>query len=173
MSMNISDFARQGQVFNAATQTSIIATALSTSTATGFVLSNPWGSAKNFLIYEAAAAASISLNSSCQVVLGASTAASSVPVTHTTPVVIRAGRHDGGSGNSAAFVDNSCVTPNLPVLVKVLPGGMIATATVLPTFYSKIDGALILVPGTFIQFSFIGNAPTCIYSMTWAEVPQF
>lgn len=172
MSMNISDFARLGQVFHGSSQASGLCTGLS-STATGLIVNNPFGSGTNFLLFDACAAGSAAPATFGEIAIAASASISPTAHTATTPGTLRAAKQDGTSGRSVAQVFTVSTTPVLPVIVKVIPGGVTTAAVQTPTWFSKIDGSIILVPGTFAQFVFITTAVNAVWSMSWAEVPAF
>jgi len=62
-------------------------------------------------------------------------------------------------------------TPNLPVYSRIL--GYVPTTpatTAGMTFTDLILGSMILVPGSYVQVSYITTAPVGIASATWVEV---
>jgi hypothetical protein len=171
--MNISDFARQGQVYTGCTTAAGLTTGLST-TATGLIINNPFGSGKNFLMFDACAALSAVPATFAEVMISVSSAISAVAhATTTSAGLIQAAKVGNGSGQSVAQLFTISTTPIVNVNYKVVPGSVTTASTATPTFYSKLDGSLILVPGTFVQFSFTTTAYTAQMSFTWAEVAAF
>jgi hypothetical protein len=173
MSMNISDFARLGQVYTACTTASGLVTGLST-TATGLILNNPFGSTTNFLMFDACAAVSANPATYSEVMLSVSSAISQTAhATTTSAALVQAAKVGSGSGLSKAQVFTISTLPIVNINYKVVPGAVTTGGTATPTFYSKLDGSLIVVPGTYVMFSFTTTAYNAQMSFTWAEVPQF
>lgn len=173
MSMNISDFARLGQVYTGQTTASGLVTGLST-TATGLIINNPFGSTKNLLMFDACAAVSANPATFAEVMISVSSAISAVAhATTTSAGLIQSAKTGNGSGQSVAQLFTISTLPVVNVNYKTVPGSVTTGGTSTPTFYSKLDGTLIVVPGTYVMFSFTTTAYNAQMSFTWAEVPQF
>jgi len=173
MSMNISDFARLGQVFTGSTTASGLVTGLST-TATGLIINNPFASGKNFLMFDACAAVSANPATYAEVMISVSSAISSVAhATTTSAGLVQAAKVGQGSANSVSQLFTISTLPVINQNYKVVPGSVTTGGTQTPTFYSKLDGTLILVPGTYVMFSFTTTAYNAQMSFTWAEVTAF
>ena len=173
MSMNISDFARLGQVYTGCTTASGATTGLST-TATGLIINNPFGSTVNFLMFDACAAISANPGTYAEVMISVSSAISQTAHGSTTSAgLVSAAKVGAGSGLSKAQLFTISTLPIVNINYKVVPGAVTTGGTTTPSFYSKLDGSLIVVPGTYVMFSFTTRAYNAQMSFTWAEVPQF
>ncbi len=165
------DQARQGKMFRACNQAAATVTLINTSTATGFILSNPFGSGKKLVIYDANFSYTTVPTATAIVFLAQSIAPHTTAVTHTTPLGVYNVGGSGASTVSVARADSAATTPNLPVYARVLGYSPTTPATTGSlTFTDFIQGAMILVPGTYVQVSYITTAPVGITSMSWAEV---
>jgi hypothetical protein len=161
---------RQGQVFTAANQAAATVTLINTSTATGFILSNPWGSGKNLAILSAAFQYTTVPTATAVVWLAMSIAPS--PTAHATVTALNIYGADGSgaTGKSVARAYSASTTPNLPVYTRSLGYAPTTPATSDGlTMRAEIEGQLILVPGSYLQISYIGAAPVGMTDMTWAE----
>lgn len=166
------DQARLGNMYRAANQAAATVTLINTSTTTGFCLGNPWGSGKKLVLYDANFSYTTVPTATAILFLAQSIAPSQTAVTHTTPLTVYSADGSGASNASVAKVDSSCTTPNLPVYSRILGYSPTTPATTSGlSFTDLIMGALILVPGTYVQISYITTAPVGIASMTWVEVP--
>lgn len=168
MAIDNFEYAKLGQVFHAANTAGVTVSALST-TATGLVLTNPYGSGKrlavlrvNFAFTTAPAGASV-------VGIAMSPAVSQTAVTHTTPLVIRQAYLDGTAGAAVGLADSAATTVGTPVFVRAL-GGPVAASQINPPFISEdLKGELILPPGTSIQLAYITTAAVGQASIVWLE----
>ena len=94
---------------------------------------------------------------------------------HATTTAIGVYRADGSGVtlSCAGRPYSVSTTPNLPVYSRILGYAPTTPATTgALTFTDYINGAMILVPGTYVQVSYITTAPVGIASMTWAEVDE-
>ena len=172
MSFDLASYNRLGQAFVACNQAGQTVTLIDTSTTTGFVLSNPWGSGKKLVLMQAAFAYSTVPAARAIVFLAMSIAPSAVAHATTTAETIYGADGSGSAGRSAARVYNASTTPNLPVYSRVIGYSPTTPATAAAlTLTEYINGALILVPGSYIQTSYITTAPVGVTSMLWVEVP--
>lgn len=164
--------ARIGNLYRAANQAAATVTLINTSTATGFILCNPYGSGKKLVIRDANFNFTTVPTATSIVYLAQSISPHTTAVTHTAALTVYACDGSGASITSVAKADSSSTTPNLPVYSRVLGYTPTTPATTGSlTFTDDIDGAMILVPGTYVQISYITTAPVGMASMTWAEVP--
>jgi uncharacterized Zn-binding protein involved in type VI secretion len=169
--MNISDYAKLGQVYNACSITAGLCTGLST-TYTGLVVWNPYGSGVNLLVYDFCAAASAIPAGLSELMISVTGSVSQANPTSTTAATLLAAKV-GASVLSKATPFTIATLPVVNVNYRVIPGSVTATAVTTPSYYAKIDGSLVVVPGTGYMVSFTTTALTAQYSTTWAEVPQF
>jgi len=166
------DQARLGKMFSACNQAGATVTLINTSTTTGYCLSNSLGSGRKLVLYNAIFTYTTVPTAVANVFLAQSINPSNVDVVHTTPVGVYNVDGSGVSTNAAGKVDSSCTTPVLPVYTRQIGYSPTTPATTGGlTFESLIRGTIILVPGTFIQISYITTAPVGITSMSWVEVP--
>ncbi|TFH46937.1 MAG: hypothetical protein E4H01_09140 [Lysobacterales bacterium] len=165
--------ARLGNMFRAANQAAQLVTLINTSTATGLILSNPYGSGKKLVIYDVGfqyttVPAAAAILWWCQ-----SIAVHTTAVIHTAALGVYRADGSGVAGNSKGKADSSSTTPNLPVYSRILGYSPTTPATAgALAFTDKVMGAMILVPGTFAQISYITTAPTGMASVTWVEVDE-
>lgn len=164
------EYNRQGQVFTAANQAAATVTLINTSTATGFILSNPWGSGKNLAILSAGFQYTTVPTATAIVWLAMSIAPS--PTAHATVTALNIYGADGSgaTGKSVARAYSASTTPNLPVYTRSLGYAPTTPATSDGLCVrDNIEGALILVPGSYLQLSYITTAPVGMADMTWME----
>lgn len=163
--------AREGRMYSACNQSGATVTLINTSTTTGFVLSNPWGSGKKLVIKDAMFAYTTVPAATAVLFLAQSIAPSSVA--HATTTAISVYGVDGGGAATSAVgrAYSASTTPNLPVYSRILGYSPTTPATTgALTFKDEVNGALILVPGTYVQISYITTAPVGITYMSWVEV---
>jgi|SRR6185436_1389495 len=166
------DYNRSGQLFTACNQAAATVTLINTSTATGFILSNPYGSGKKLVVVSAAFAYTTVPTATAILFLAQSVAVSPVPHATTTTIGIYAGDGSGLVTTCAARAYSASTTPNLPVYTKILgysPTTPATAAGLTARYYG--EGDLILIPGTYVQLSYITTAPVGIADMSWVEVP--
>ena len=163
---------RLGKLYTATNQAGATVTLINTSTTTGFVLSNPWGSGKKLVLKDATFAYTTVPAAAAVVFLAVSVAVSSVA--HATTTALTVYKADGsGAAACAGRAYSVSTTPNLPVYSRILGYSPTTPATTGGlTFKDDINGALILVPGSYVQVSYITTAPVGIASATWAEVDE-
>lgn len=163
------DQARLGNMYHA-NGLSVTLSALST-TATGLILSNPFGSGKNLVIAEIRFQPSTAPAGASVVYLAVSPAVSTTAVTHTTPAVIHNALTTGSNVNvGVAKADTSATTVGTPVMLRAL-GSVVAASSVTPDAYvDYTNGQIIVVPGSSVQFAYTTTAAVGHASITWAEV---
>lgn len=162
-----------GNLYTACNQAGATVTLINTSTTTGFVLSNPWGSGKRLVLRDANFTYTTVPAATAEIFLAQSIAVSSVAHATTTAVGIYRADGSGVTLACAARAYSVSTTPNLPVYTRSLGYSPTTPATASGlTFTDYINGALILVPGTYVQVSYITTAPVGITTVTWAEVDE-
>lgn len=163
------DQAKIGSVFFASNQAAVTLSALST-TATGFILVNPVGSSINIAVLNAQWAFQTAPAAASIVGLAMSPAVSATAVTLTTPInQIQQARLFGSAGTAQAKVCTAATTVGTPVFARIM-GGPVAASQISPPYINdQIDGSIILVPGTSVQFAYVTTAAVGLASMTWLE----
>ena len=163
--------ARLGNLFRASNQTAATITLINTSTATGFILSNSFGSGKKLIIRDIGFQYTTVPAAAAVIFVAQSIAVHATPVTHTTPLAVYRADGSGATTECAGRVDAAATTPNLPVYARSIGYSPTTPATTGGLNYRDYClGAIILVPGTFLQISYITTAPVGIADATWAEV---
>lgn len=167
----LSDYARNGQIFTACNQSAATVTLINTSTATGFILSNPWGSGKKMLLTNATFTYTTVPAATAVVFLAASIQPSQTALTGLTALTVYGADGSGAANNSVGKAYSAATTPVLPVYTRQIGYAPTTPATAGSLTWSPaFEGELSLVPGTFMQISYITTAPVGITSMTWIEV---
>lgn len=165
--------ARLGNLYTACNQAGATVTLINTSTTTGFVLSNPWGSGKKLVIKDAVFAYTTVPVAAAVVFLAQSIAPSPTAHATTTAIGVYGADGSGASTKSVARAYSVSTTPNLPVYSRILGYSPTTPATTGGlTFKDEINGAMVLVPGSYVQVSYITTAPVGITSMSWVEVNE-
>lgn len=167
--IDIFSYTKLGQVFFASNQAAVTLSALST-TATGFILSNPVGSGKNIAVLSVQWAFQTAPAGASVVGIAMSPGPQATNPTHTTPInAVQMGALYGSTGNSVAKVDTAATTVGTPVFARML-GGPVAASQINPPYINdNVDGALILLPGCSIQLAYVTTAAVGLASMTWLE----
>jgi len=164
---------RIGNLFTAANQAGATVTLINTSTATGFILSNPWGSSKKLVLRDVTFTYTTVPTATAVVFLATSIAVSAVA--HATVTNLGVYRADGSGVTTAnaGRAYSASTTPNLPVYTRAIGYAPTTPATTGGlTFNDYIDGSIILVPGSYAQISYITTAPVGITNMAWAEIDE-
>lgn len=169
--LDIASYNRSGQVFNACNQSGATVTLINTSTATGFILWNPYGSGKTGILVNATFAYSTVPTATAIVFLCQGIAVSQTAHTVTTPISVYAANGSGATGANALRASAANTTPNLPVYSRIIGYSPTTPATTgALTWEDNGEGQLLLVPGSYVQISYLGQAPVGVTSMTWIEV---
>jgi len=163
------DQAKLGTVFHAASQTAATLSALST-TATGLILVNPYGSGVNLAVMTITWAFSTAPGGASVVGVAMSPAQSATAVTLTTPLTVQNAILAGtvaaaGKGKACS----AATTVGTPVWVRQLGGPVAASQVNPPYIRDDVDGQLILPPGTSIQLGYTTTAAVGFGSITWQE----
>jgi len=170
--MNISDLNAQGLVFTAANQAAATVTLINTSTATGFILSNPWGSGKKLVLWDIAFNYTTVPVATAIVFLACSIAPSATAHATVTALNVYGADGRGAAASAVGKAYNASTTPNLPVYTRALGYAPTTPATTGGlTVSAFLEGSVILIPGTYAQISYITTAPVGITNAIWAEIP--
>jgi len=163
------DQARLGNMYHA-NGLSVTLSALST-TATGLILSNPFGSGKNLVVAEMRFQPSTAPAGASVVYMAVSPAVSQTAVTHTTPAVIHNALTKGSNVDpGVAKADTAATTVGTPVMLRAL-GSVVAASSISPASYvDYTNGQIIVSPGMSIQFAYTTTAAVGHCSLTWVEV---
>lgn len=160
------------KVYVASTQAGVAtSTALST-TQTGFTLTNPIGSGKNLVVLNIDVAPTTAPAGAATIVAAANVNPAAAAVTQGTPLIVRnakLGISDTGVGLAASAV----TLPAAPVVVRGIGGPVGASSLNGEPIHDKVDGALVLTPGTALSVNSLTTAISAVISMTWAEVDAF
>lgn len=172
MSMLIGDLAKQGLVYTGASTAAGACTGLST-TYTGLLIYNPYGSGVNLIMYDGAANLSAVPGTIAQPMISVSSSVSQTAVTAGTAagLILPAKTGVVPPGNSLALLRTATTLPVVNVNYRVVPGSIQTGAVFAGKFYAKFDGSLVVAPGTGVMWSFTTTAYTAQFSFTWAEVP--
>lgn len=160
----------RGNVFVASNQAAqALSIALST-TQTGFTLTNPAGSGKLLVVWQASIALATAPAGVSTLVWAANVNTVAAAVTQTTPLTVR-NANLGIAGVGAGLAASAVTLPAAPVVVRPVGGGPVATGSVTaPSVVDPIDGSIVLQPGTALSLSALTTAISVICSMTWEEV---
>ena len=168
MALDIFEYSKKGQVFHASNQQNRTLSALST-TATGLVLTNPFGSGKNIALLHVGGAYNTAPAGASEVGIAMSPAISTTAVTQTSAEVVRSAILDGGAGASVGLVAYAATTVGTPVFVRFLMGINATTSTLFSFLDAHIDGSLIIPAGASIQLAYVTTAVVGNFSFTWLE----
>jgi hypothetical protein len=171
--IDLASYNRAGQLFTAANQTGATVTLINTSTTTGFVLSNPFGSGKKALIVAGGFQYTTVPTATAVLFWCLSVAPSATAHASVTALTVYQADGSGATSRAACRAYSASTTPNLPVYTRSFGYSPTTPATTgsLSNFRDYIDGALVLVPGSYLQVSYITTAPVGITDMQWVEVP--
>ena len=172
MSMNIGDYAKLGVVYNACTISAGLCTGLST-TYTGLVVYNPYGSGVNLLVFDFCAANSAVPATFSELMVSVSASVSQAAPTSTTANCNILSAKVGNAVLSKATAFTIATLPVVNVNYRAFTGSGTTGAVMGPQYFAKLDGSLIVVPGTGYMVSFTTTALNAQFSTTWAEVPAF
>ena len=172
--LDIASYNRQGKVFTAANQSGATVTLINTSTTTGFVLSNPWGSNKKAILVAGGFQYTTVPTATAVLFWALSIAPSQIAHASVTALQVYGADGSGAAGGASCRAYSASTTPNLPVYTRSFGYSPTTPATTgsLSSFRDVIDGAIVLVPGAYVQVSYITTAPVGITDMQWIEVPQ-
>jgi len=165
---DVSSYNRQGKAFATANQAAKATTALST-TATGLILYNPWGSGKRLILVDArfvystipAAAGAVMLS------MPATVSSAATPLGTAEPI------RSASGGAASGHVARAFTIATLPVVnVYIAPITVVEIATQSGSPVPIPEGGFHIIPGTYAHFSHITTVATGIGSYLWVEVPE-
>ena len=169
--LDVTSYNRLGQLYTAANQAAATVTLINTSTATGFILSNPFGSGKKLIVVNLCFTYTTAPTAIATVWVAGSVAPSPTARATVTALGVYGADGSGLSGVAVGRAYNASTTPNLPVYLYQLGNPQVTIAGSAPvTWPLTLEGSIILVPGSYIQTSYIGQAPVGQTSAVWAEV---
>lgn len=170
--LDIAGYNRTGQLFTACNQAAATVTLINTTTATGFILINPWGSGKKLIVVDACFTYTTAPTAIATVFLAMSAAPNPTAHSGLTLLDVYGADGSGKTSTNVARAANASTTPAVPVYTKALGNPQVTIAGSAPvTWPLMMEGSLVMVPGTYVQVSYIGQAPVGMTSMIWAEVP--
>lgn len=162
------ELARRGQVFMACLQ-AVVALSTLNATATGFILTNPAGSGCNIALLDVCVALASAPAGIASVHL-AYGAKSDTAVTHTTPLTVRCGMLESTRG--VGLADSAATLPAAPVAIRAIGGGPVAGSSITsPFIMDRVNGQIIIPPGSTLSLGYITTAISVVASMSWAEFP--
>ncbi len=166
--INVSDLNRQGKVFVAANVSTKNFVAVST-TATGLMVYNPFGSGVKVVLIDASFQYVTGPTAVTQVGIAVMNSNTAVPTSLT--VSGRSAVAADGSGNvPKAIAWDAATLPAAPVAVR-WSFGSCGTAVTTAALVDRIDGSIILVPGALAILCGLTTTAAGVGAFTWTEVP--
>lgn len=167
-----SEAVQRGEVFFASTQAGVALTTTLSTTATGFILTNPNNSGKKIVVLDAAFALASAPAGAATIGWAAQFGdPSATGVTHTTALTVRSALLRSGAAASVGLADSAATLPNTPVAIRWVPGGPQAASATAPAFIrDEVSGLMILMPGTSINTFVLTTAITVAITVYWAEL---
>jgi len=163
--------AQAGKLFQATTQT---AQALSTksSTCTGLILFNPYGSTVNLVLLDICVALATAPAGISNIHLeGVQTPVPSVAAPSGNAVTVQP-TYLGSSFASQAFASTSATLTATPTVIRAIGGGPNASGSVTTPFIrDEVAGQIIVSPGCSINLGYITTAISVVATYVWAELP--
>lgn len=167
--LNVADLNRQGKVFTGANVSAKSVIAVTTAM-TGLIIYNPVGSGVKGILIDAGFAyttAPAALHNLGIALMAYNTA---VP-TSLTAAGSPAASADG-AGNVGKLIAYDAATLPVAPVARRWSFGVLGTGSVQPTqFMDRIDGSLILVPGSAACLTVVTTTAVGMGHFTWAEVP--
>ena len=165
--LDVASYVRLGKMFFACNQANKATTALST-TATGLILYNPWGSGKKLLLADARFAFSAVPTAAGAVMLSMGNTPSAAATPAGTADTIWNADGSGVTTESVARVFTIATTNVVNVYVMPLT---VASSTTASTAVADLpEGGIIVVPGNYVMFSHVTTVATGIGSFLWTEL---
>ncbi len=168
--LNVADLNRQGKVFYAAnvaaTTFSVVGTAM-----TGLAIHNPPTSGVKVVLIDCGFAATTVTGAQTSL-LHAVSAQGQTAVSGITAAATVAQAADG-SGKLASALAYAAATVLAPTARRIAFSMQWASAAAFNSavMQDRIDGSLVLVPGTIVHLAALTTAATGVASYTWAEIP--
>ena len=167
--LDSASYNRQGKMYMACNPANKATTALST-TATGLILYNPWGSGKRLIVVDAVFAFSAVPTAAGAVMLSAAGSVSQAATPAGTAAVVY---HADCSGVSTGNAGKVFTIATLPVVnVYIRPVSVASTTSGSGTHIRVPEGGITIVPGNYLHFSHVTTVATGIGSYLWIEVPE-
>lgn len=163
------EMSKRGLVYMASLQ-AVVALSTLSATCTGFCLTNPNGSGRNIalLTVSVALASAPAGIASVHIAYGPK---STTAVTQTTALTVRSGLLESGVGVGLAA--SATTLPAVPVAIRPVGGGPVATGSVTSGFMTDyIDGQIVIPPGSSLSLGYVTTAISVVAGMTWAELPD-
>ena len=165
--MDIAAYNKAGQLYTACNQANKATTAIST-TATGLILYNPWGSGKRLVLADARFAFSAVPTAAGAVMLSMGNTPSVAATPAGTADVVWKADGSGVSTTQAARVF-TVATTNI-VNVYIMPLTVASSTTASTAVAALPEGGISVAPGNYVMFSHVTTVATGIGSFLWAEV---
>ncbi len=167
--LNVADLNRQGKVFVGGNVSSKSMVAVST-TATGLILWNPVGSGKKLVLIDMSFQYVTGPTAVTQVGIAIQQASQVIPTGLT--VAGRSAVAADGSGNlPVGIVWDAATLPVAPVMAR-WSFGSCGTAVTTANLVDRIDGSLVLVPGSAAVVAALTTTAAGVAAFTWAEYNQ-
>lgn len=164
--LDVTSYNRQGKVFQVANVAAVSVLAVST-TMTGLILCNPYGSNKKFILVDAGFVWTTAPAAAHQI--GIAMGFSQTAVTHTTPVVVYSADGAGSGVNSVALADSASTLP-VAATARRWFGGALGATTGAYMIKDYPEGAVVLVPGAYAHLTTVTTTAVGMGSFTWIEV---
>lgn len=159
----------RGNVFFACNSASQALSTNST-TATGLILSNPPGSAKQLVLIALRVALLTAPAGISNLILTGQLTPSATDATHTTPLIVR-NALVGNLQKGVGLADSAATTIATTIFMPI-GGGPVATGSVTsPYIKEEFAGEIVLLPGTHISLQCLTTAISVIASISWEELP--
>lgn len=166
--LNVSDLNRQGKVFVGANVSAKSVIAVTTSM-TGLILYNPYGSGVNLVLIDTGFAYTTAPAAVHNIGLALMTSNTTVPTSLT--VAGRSAISADGKGNiGKGIVWDAATLPAAPVAVRWMFGLSTAAASVVEGFSERLDGSIVVAPGAAACLTVVTTTAVGMGHFTWAEV---
>lgn len=160
----------RGNCYTAANQAAGALSLLS-STATGFILTNPLASGKGLAVLDICVALATAPAGAATICLSLGPY-SATAVTQTTALVVRNLLMTGATGSAVGLAASAATLPATPVVIRALGGGPVAASSISPAFIrDEIAGQIILLPGCSLNVHSLTTAISAVISIAWEEIP--
>ena len=169
--LNVSDLNRQGKVFYAANVSVKSFVAVST-TATGLMVYNPNGSGKKVVLIDAGFAWTTVPGAVHNLGIAVMNQNNAVPTANTVSGVPAQAADGSGNVGSAVAWDASTL-PAAPTARRWFAGAAWGSGAAINPFQilDRIDGSIILIPGSLAIIAGLTTTALGVAHLTWAELP--
>lgn len=166
--LNVSDLNRQGKVFVAANVSAKNHIAVTTSM-TGLIVYNPYGSGVNLVMVDVGFAYTTAPAALHNIGLAVMSSNTAVPTSLT--VAGRSAVSADGKGNPGkAIAWDAATLPAAPVAVRWMWGTMATGSVGFAGMSERLDGSIVVAPGAAICTTVVTTTAAGMAHMTWAEV---